>query len=171
MNFQYVVNQFARGEYSVHIPIEQVDGVDICVRIIHPGKCEEGCTCKKPVMLFVIDFTNSEDRSLKFPVNNQEEFDIMVAKITCWEFDKFSNQFVDGSEPVADPEFYKCFESSKIKLSYDDCCVCLEKTRGKTKCNHHICLACFTNLKKPKCPLCRADIYECNDIESESDDE
>ena len=180
MNFQYVVDQFAGAhlfndnprvvrlgdKYSIRLPIEQIDGVDVCVRIINPGQCEEGC---KTVMYFVIDFTNSEDRTERYPIHNQEEFDIMVAKITNWKFDKFSNQFVDGNEPIPNPEFYKCFESDKIKLSYDDCCVCLEKTMGKTKCNHHICLACFTNLKKPKCPLCRSDIYECG--ESDSDDE
>lgn len=169
MNFQYCLDQIARRNYSVHIPIEQIDGVCVSVYIASAGKCEEGCTCKKPPMYLVIDYDNSEIRSERFPINNQAEFDIIVAKITCWEFDKLSNKFVDGSEPVPDPEFYSCFESDKIKFTYDDCCVCLEKTRGTTKCNHHICLACFTNLKKPKCPLCRADIFEC--CESESDDE
>ena len=169
MNFQYCIDQFAFGKHMIHIPIHSIDGVNVCVNIVSPGKCEEGCTCKKTLMYLLVDYDNSEIRSERFPINNQEEFDIIVAKITCWEFDKFSNQFVDGSDPVEDPEFFKCFESDKIKFSYDDCCVCLEKTKGKTKCNHHICLACFTNLKKPKCPLCRADIFEC--CESESEDE
>ena len=167
MNFQSCVDKFTFGKNMIHIPIDSIDGVKVSVYIVPPGKCEEGCTCKKPLMYLLVDYYNSS-RDERFPINNQEEFDIIVAKITCWEFDKFSNQFVDGSEPVADPEFYSCFESPKIKFDYDDCCVCLEKTRGTTKCNHHICLACFTNLKKLQCPLCRADIC---DVDSDDDDD
>ena len=167
MNFQYCYDQITSGK-NVHVPIDKIDGVDVSVNIVNPGKCEEGCTCKKPKMYFLVDYTNSETRTEKYAINNQEEFDIIVAKITCWEFDKLSNKFVDGSEHIKTIEFYSCFMSPKIQLRYDECCVCLEKTSGKTKCNHPICLSCFTNLKKPKCPLCRENIYEDG---NESDDE
>lgn len=169
MNFQFCIDQIARGNNMINIPIRSIDGVNVSVYIVSSGKCEEGCTCKKSPITLVVSYYHSDAREERFPIGNQEEFDIVVAKITCWEFDKFSNQFVDGSEPVPDPEFYSCFDTDKIKLSYDDCCVCLEKTMGKTKCNHHICLACFTNLKNPKCPLCRADIYDFGDCESEDE--
>ena len=107
MNFQYCLDQFTFGKHMIHIPIHSIDGVNVCVNIVSPGKCEEGCTCKKPLMYLLVDYDNSEIRGERFPMNNQEDFDIIVAKITCWEFDKFSNQFVDGSDPVEDPEFFK----------------------------------------------------------------
>ena len=41
------------------------------------------------------------------------------------------------------------------------CPICLTTTKDKfiikTPCNHEICLECFINLRKAKCPLCRED--------------
>ena len=69
---------------------------------------------QKPKMYFLVDYTNSDTITEKYAINNQEEFDIIVAKITCWEFDKLSNKFVDGSEHIKTIEFYSCFRSPKI---------------------------------------------------------
>ncbi len=37
----------------------------------------------------------------------------------------------------------------------DSCCVCLENTCQKTKCNHELCIECCSSLKKNICPMCR----------------
>lgn len=45
-----------------------------------------------------------------------------------------------------------------------DCPICLTSAKGefkiKTPCNHALCLKCFMKLKKPICPLCRADFND-----------
>lgn len=33
-----------------------------------------------------------------------------------------------------------------VTLTADKCCVCLNMTESKTKCNHHLCLRCWTRL-------------------------
>jgi hypothetical protein len=40
-------------------------------------------------------------------------------------------------------------------LDEGECCVCYEKTLTKTKCNHFLCLECWTRLKTNDCPCCR----------------
>jgi hypothetical protein len=156
MNFEYVVNQFTKT-HIVHVPIRSIDGVKLSVYFHQLNE----------VIYLVVCYYNYIDE--RYVISGQIDFDIITAKIRCWKFDKLSNAFVDESEPVADPEFYKCFESPTIKLQFEECSVCIEKTIGKTQCKHPICLACLTNLKRPKCPLCRADIdpnlYESDENE------
>ena len=46
---------------------------------------------------------------------------------------------------------------SKIFPTGSTCCVCLDDMDNnlKTHCEHTICLECYSNLKKRKCPICR----------------
>ena len=40
-----------------------------------------------------------------------------------------------------------------------DCCVCLEKTKTTTLCDHTLCVECLQKLgKRPMCPLCREQV-------------
>lgn len=36
-----------------------------------------------------------------------------------------------------------------------DCCVCYNKSKQITDCNHLLCIKCFNKLKQKNCPLCR----------------
>lgn len=50
--------------------------------------------------------------------------------------------------------------SDNIKSVGDICCVCHEKTATLTKCNHNLCVKCYSKIKKNNgensiCPLCR----------------
>ena len=67
-----------------------------------------------------------------------------------------------------------------IELIYDNCVVCAEKTKTKTKCNHSLCYYCWEHIPiiihkneeddeitKQICPICRIDITL---ISNESDD-
>lgn len=65
---------------------------------------------------------------------------------------------------------------SNATFTYNECCVCLENTITKLKCNHYICYECKSQLKKLKCPMCRKGICICDNCEecnseSESEDE
>jgi hypothetical protein len=47
-----------------------------------------------------------------------------------------------------------------------ECCVCYEKTKTKTRCEHHLCNRCWSNIdmvgdedeEEMPCPLCRENI-------------
>ena len=162
MNFDYVVQQFTNTNI-VHVPIKSIDGVKVSVYF------------RKSIEVFylIVCYYNFSMKE-RFVISGQIDFDAITAKLRCWKFDKLSNVFVDESAPVADPEFYRCFESPTIKLKFEDCSICLERTIGKTRCRHPICLACLSNLRIPKCPLCRAPIdpdFENSESEQEIDDE
>jgi hypothetical protein len=55
--------------------------------------------------------------------------------------------------------------TSPVKLSWNECSVCLDRTNCETVCGHHLCLQCHSKMvehKDYKCPLCRhtlADDY------------
>lgn len=47
-------------------------------------------------------------------------------------------------------------ELNKKHISTDICCVCLELTKIKTRCEHYLCLECFQKLSNERrCPVCR----------------
>ncbi len=61
------------------------------------------------------------------------------------------------------------------KLESDECPICFEITSSKIiKCNHFLCITCFTKLNNLECPICRQnidikpivqDILGCNWVE------
>jgi hypothetical protein len=166
MNFEYYINRFQNEEIDIHVPIDKIDGVNVYVFIEKGNDCPHGCQCKKSPMYFVINYVHTERRRERHGIDNQEEFDKMIEKIKNWKFDKLRNKLVVGEQVTA--EFYDCLTCPTVKFTFEECSVCLDKTCGKTCCNHPLCLSCFTNLRKPKCPLCRESIYESID---ESDEE
>jgi hypothetical protein len=72
------------------------------------------------------------------------------------------------------PDFGNVLSNTTFK--YKECCVCLENTTTKLKCDHYICYECKSQLQKNKCPMCRkgfciCDMCEDCNIESESESE
>lgn len=57
------------------------------------------------------------------------------------------------------------------ELSYNSCCVCFDKTKCVTSCNHYVCVECLEQDIK-KCPMCRFDFNSIKyDDEDDEDDE
>ena len=48
----------------------------------------------------------------------------------------------------------------------EECCVCLEMTKTKTNCGHHMCISCWNQVLDGRCPICRVyHIYlNCPDL-------
>lgn len=57
-------------------------------------------------------------------------------------------------------------ENNNIILNYSECCVCLDKTKTKTSCNHYLCAKCESQIKTRTCPMCR-ELYSQYDEEEE----
>lgn len=58
----------------------------------------------------------------------------------------------------------------KCKSRINECCVCYETTKTKTKgCNHTMCGRCISNMPSAKmdCPLCRSNLWNNGDEEEE----
>ena len=168
MNFAYMQS---RGEDDLHLPITEIDGVK-CHVIISNKKAD--CCHKTDYVYFEIYMDRVHTSWSNQRATDQEEFAEAIDIIKNMKFDKMMNQLVDGRKitpPTA--EFFSCFISPTIKM-HDECCVCLEMTRGKINgCGHTICLQCISKLAKPKCPLCRkyVDPDEEDDDDDDSEDE
>lgn len=71
------------------------------------------------------------------------------------KFNKQLGRFVDKFNK-SDNAFASYFKNNKnIKLKIETCCVCLEPTKTKTGCGHHICIPCWSKIDKSSCPICR----------------
>ena len=170
MNFAYYTSDDFKG-CATRIPISEIDGVK-CHVSIEPGRDRSW------VRMNIIAYPG--DAHANQIAHNEKEFTEMIDLLKNYKFDKLKNTFVDGRKKQHDEDFYACLKSPTIKLDYEECCVCLENTRGKINgCCHPICLSCITHLKKHKCPLCRKKILDdeefqeryCEDEDEDEDDE
>jgi hypothetical protein len=174
MNFQYYVSKFAVNKGCIRLPIDKIDGVDVAVFMEHHEMdCVRNCERDYAVMKLEIHIKGIFSQTTSKYIKNEADFEKYFDELLHLKFDKMKGDFVDGRVEQIPFEFYSRLISPNLTLTYQDCCVCLEKTGGRTKCNHAICGICISKLKKTKCPLCRACIEpECeSDCESDSDDE
>lgn len=75
--------------------------------------------------------------------------------LCCLEYDEITNE-INIDNLLC--EYLMIDTDNKFKIKGDDCCVCMERTITKTRCNHFICLPCFQKIKIRKCPICRDDL-------------
>jgi hypothetical protein len=167
MNFQYYVSKFAVNKGCSRIPIEQIDGVDVVVWMEYNPNQDYA------VMRLEIHIKNDpfEEPNIRRYIKTEDDFEKYFDELLHLKFDKMKNEFVDGRVEQIPFEFYSRLISPNIKLIFEDCCVCLEKTSGKTHCQHAICKICMSKMKTRKCPLCRACVECLGECGCESDDE
>jgi hypothetical protein len=166
MNFQYYVSKLSNKKGCIRIPIEQINGVDVVVWMEYNPNQDYA------VMRLDIHIKGGGiEKPYRMYIKTEEDFEKCFDELLHLKFDKLINDFVDGREEQIPFEFYSRLISPNIKLIFEDCSVCLEKTSGKTRCGHAICKICMSKLKKPSCPICRAYFDDESENESESDDE
>lgn len=74
------------------------------------------------------------------------------------KLDKYEGKFIDCEKKKSVFQNEKYFGLDIFGIEYDDydvCIVCYENTTTITSCNHHLCIDCWTKLKKNYCPVCR----------------
>jgi len=101
-----------------------------------------------------------------------EGVDRLVEVVSKLRFDTDLAGFITSITNRALPESFKKLASLGKALPKDnlpECCVCLETTRTRFVCNHHICGRCVSNLTKLICPMCREN-YEEDEDEDEDDE-
>jgi len=157
--------------YSIQIVIEpdidedDVEDVDFTIKFK-----DIDIELIKPKMRLIIIVENYDNWFIKSPkilsfnkesiINSLEYcFDkLKQAKfnkyLCCLEYDEISNQ-INIDNLLC--EYLMIDTDNKFKRRGDDCCVCMDKTITKTKCNHFICLPCFQQINNRKCPICRDD--------------
>jgi hypothetical protein len=98
-----------------------------------------------------------------YPANYQG-FQTLMERFSELKFDKKSGLFC-----IIKPEKYEnCYKFDNIVLNIQECCVCLEATRTRTQCHHHLCWICYDKLTRKRCPLCR-NCLVCDDCESDDE--
>lgn len=170
-----IIDTRPREEQTILLPIETINGLPISAKIsIVPNLYN--------YLFFVdidangIDVFEEEILSLNFimklfyeisienPVINNDEFINAFKKIVnSLRYNNKTGKIEDGEEN--DNQFFRdLISNSNISFREEDqCCVCEEKTKTRTPCDHTLCLICWSKIKpvedeKP-CPICRESIY------------
>jgi hypothetical protein len=95
-----------------------------------------------------------------------EQFDFMRDCV----FDRMTGKFVLPTEKEPTlcrfiAEFAK--DKEHITSTVQECCVCYELTKTRTRCNHYVCVECWNNLNyvdneeeqaEQPCPMCKTDL-------------
>ena len=96
-------------------------------------------------------------------------------------FDKSLSKFIDNrnnckedkdyhnNTDIACSKLVMLIKNPNVKKTINECCVCYEATNIKTKCNHSLCLCCWSKCKKVnddddaiiECPMCKKEVDCC----------
>lgn len=128
---------------------------------------EEDENGRENIRLFHKNFVKDKEQTvLDFNIKVISEIFSILSTIV---FDKFTAKFVltiDNHHEL----FEEIFTLPGIEFDFGECCVCMEKTKTQTPCDHFLCLVCHSNIKETtcgeenceckqqRCPICRKGI-------------
>lgn len=169
-------NQLAR------LPIQSIDGVSTDVLISRDNEGKVLIIHIRSTWSVGYDVYSSRYSLYQKTVSSQEQLDTLFTDIIpTLKYNKLRNKLYEPEDKFT--HHLCCLAlaskvkdtSNKIKLDWENCCVCHDDTICQTSCGHFLCLECDNKLKKKRCPICRNKQYnffeeECYD-DSDSDDE
>ena len=185
----YVLNEIADNDHNrteIDLQIKKVDGMDVKVYLVLGVNADKtqltfahlkimSSTIEEIIdddvdnkQLFLRVYNVAEyGTDLKFQVANVL-LDCKLALVKV-KFNKLLGVFSSESPPVY--SFCDAFEigaETGVISVFEDCCVCYEKTKTLTPCNHNLCIPCWGETKYTRdddgdenrlCPICRELIF------------
>jgi hypothetical protein len=159
-------NKIRRQWNWVRLPIKTLDGIKCDVRLISSKavKCDCGSDCDKPNWYLKIEtmkncvlVDSGEIDEHEYYSEKIEDLENVKDILQSLRFNRFENRF----QPLEAID-WSFIESDTVKLKYDTCCVCYEKTVSRTNCGHILCIPCYDKIpedtdSQTPCPMCRED--------------
>lgn len=153
----------------VELPLKSIDGVLVDVIL---------CACKhfdhetgqdnQDSLAIIIESERTDQTLFHKHFNKIPEFIAWLATgyhHLC--YNKLEDKLCPDTIERLDYNIIKHFpENDRVKMAFEECCVCLSATRATLPCNHFLCKQCEGSIKIPKCPICR-EYYD----DRSSDDE
>ena len=159
-----IINTKPRETEEIILPIESLNDLPVIVKIsITPNlynylffivvDCHEIMMDDEPLQLLDKFFY---EISRENPVISVDEFlDAFKKIVNNLKFDKIKGS-IDDEEQQDTKFFQEIITNPHISFTNaENCSVCIEPTKTKTNCSHHLCLICWSKLKQKNCPLCR----------------
>jgi hypothetical protein len=88
----------------------------------------------------------------------------IIEKLPLLRFNKINSKLV--TDDITEDEMVTIFKEISLpngKYTFSECCVCLETTKHKTSCGHHLCVPCWSKIKEKYCEECVNDrCLDCN---------
>lgn len=138
---------------DIFLPIKSIAGVNVNCHI-HSHQNVHG---NDELLLMIRSEWNGEFLFSK-QARSQEELDTLLETILpnlkyCKLTHSLGTKDTETDSLEVVQKIPKC---DNVKLSFEECSVCLENCQTKTKCSHALCAVCESKIKDPICPLCRA---------------
>ena len=168
------------SEIKIIVPIETVDELPVIVEIAFL-KCDSGKNTKRVELRIISNkknnmnsydnrlhlytsgiFCNCEEEGKNWTISMLERsISIIVSRLNNLKFNCYGSSFdYIGYTNMA--LLKNIFKGSNITHLDQECCVCHDDTMCKTKCDHNLCLRCWSKLKVEKmCEGCGDDDCEC----------
>jgi hypothetical protein len=165
-------NEFKRdGNYYLN-DIEFIDGISVNVLIVRSHMKDLIIRIESDEVYINANPFGLYDSFIKIEgtkelLDFQEAFEKVIIELQEISFDKITSRFVKKNKNYVTQIFPELFKSGKVVSNQHECCVCYEKTRQRTPCNHILCFPCWSKVKSVKnkddekekpCPLCREDL-------------
>jgi len=159
-----IIDSRPRESEEIILPIETLNNLPVTVKIsITPNlynylffidvDCHEIIIDDEPLHLLDKFFY---EISKENPVIAVDEFlDKFKNIINSLRFDKVKG-IIDDEQEQDTKFFQELITNSNISFAIvENCSVCIEPTKTKTNCSHHLCYICWSKLKQKNCPMCR----------------
>jgi hypothetical protein len=184
----YVLNEIAgtnENRTEINLNIKKVDGLPVIV-ILVLGTNED----KTRLTFAHLKITSSiveeiidddiDNKQLFLRVYNVAEygtdlkFQVANVLLDCKlalvkvKFNKLLGVFSSESPPISFCDAFEIGAETGVISVFEDCCVCYEKTKTLTPCNHSLCIPCWGETKYTRdddgdenrlCPICRELIF------------
>lgn len=169
----YIKNQFKSSNNIINLPISEIDGVKVDVKLIYTFRvtsCRLVINNKFAGLYNEIIWDDSDREYAEIGLDHYTNEDIetslfMLQKVLeQLRFDKFEGEYSSIIQEGIGVEWIKLLKVGKVKLSIEECCVCNDLTRTKTtNCDHPLCHSCSSKLKFNDdnvclCPICRQEL-------------
>jgi hypothetical protein len=158
-----IINTNPRETEEIILPIETLNDLPVTVKISITSnlynyllfivvECNEIMTDDEPLQLLDKFFYEISKENPVFAVD--EFLDSFKKIVNNLKFDKVKGSIDDEEQ---DTKFFQeiIINPNISFTSTENCSVCIEPTKTKTSCSHHLCYICWSKLKQKNCPICR----------------
>ena len=150
---------------NVELPIKMIDGICVDVKLCACTHFNSENNSSNALIIFI-----ECNRSTQVLYSKQFHYIPNFIVWLCTEYhhlsyNKLADRFCPDTSDNIEYNIIKHFpENEKVKMEFEECCVCLSPTRATLPCDHYLCKQCEGSIKIPKCPICR-EYYEHSDDE------
>tara|TARA_R110000803_G_scaffold13364_1_gene37695 strand:+ start:3584 stop:4144 length:561 start_codon:yes stop_codon:yes gene_type:complete len=167
-NMEPYLNKLLVQGSNVELPLKSIDGVMVDFKLCACKHFHEDDQLNEPQLAVFIECARTTQVLFHKHFNTIPDFIVWLStSYFSLSYNKLEDNFnyLENNDRL-DYNILKYFpENEKVKMDFEECCVCLSCTKATLPCNHFLCKQCEGSIKIPKCPICREYYNDMSDDE------